>query len=276
MLFAPVNMNEEDFTNQVISVIKRNAFVVKKILLNIEDCIPKSDFDEVESKLRQTKLRLERLEREDAEKKSRIETLLQQQRKLTDEITAQCTELADKQKALRQAQEKISQLETDLEKKTILLDEKTVRLAEFEENYFELERAFAAYKNLSDGTKFALEGVFGTGNSPINFLGGALQEGHLESLFDYVAINLNNDRNKNHESETLCNLFDFSFNAVNSGRREKIFSRLDIRIGDDFSSAEMRKTSDSPQSGTVQKILLVGYKYIRTNKVVRPSLVFLG
>ena len=235
-----MEMEEKNFATQVIETIKGNAFIIRKILFNIDDCVPKSDLEEARGKI------------------SQLEKIVGNQRE----------ELKRGQNSLRQAQEKISKLGIELEKTN-------TRLVQFKEKYFEIEQAFSSYENLSDSTKFALEGVFGAGNSPTNFLAGALQEGHLESLFDYVANTLNSGNNLN-EIKTLLKLFDFSFAAVNSGRREKIFTRLEIHEGDYFSGSEMRKTSDSPQSGTVKKILLVGYKYIRTNKIVRPSLVILG
>ena len=275
-------MEEKNFAAQVLDAIKSNAFAVKKILFNLDDCVPKSDFDTAQEQLHMAEIKIDklekiktRLENEIDNKTSEITDLLRQHSDLKNKVDNQRDELERKQISLHEAQEKISQLGIELADKNSQLDDKTKQLAEFEEKYFELEQAFTAYKNLSDETKFALEGIFGEGNSPTNFLAGALQEGHLESLFDYVATTLNSGNNPR-EIETLLKLFDFCFEATNSGRRDKIYSRLDIKAGDDFASAEMRKTSNSAQSGSVQKILLVGYKFIRTNKVIRPSLVVLG
>lgn len=275
-------MEEKNFAAQVLDAIKSNAFAVKKILFNLDDCVAKSELDAAQEKLRQAEIEIDklakiktRLENEIDNKTSEITDLLRQHRDLKNKVDNQRDELERKQNSLQKAQEKISQLGIELAEKNTQLDEKANQLAEFAEKYFELEQAFTAYKNLSDETKFALEGIFGEGNSPTNFLAGALQEGHLESLFDYVATTLNSGNNPR-EIEILLKLFDFCFEATNTGRRDKIYSRLDVTAGDDFASAEMRKTSNSPQSGTVQKILLVGYKYIRTNKVIRPSLVVLG
>lgn len=275
-------MDEKNFAAQVLDAIKSNAFAVKKILFNLDDCIPKLELDAAQENLCQAENQIEwlkknktRLENEISNKTSEITDLLRQHTDLKNKVDNQRDELERKQNSLQKAQEKISQLGIELAEKNSQLDEKAKQLAEFAEKYFELEQAFTAYKNLSDETKFALEGIFGEGNSPTNFLAGALQEGHLESLFDYVATTLNSGNNPR-EIEILLKLFDFCFEATNSGHRDKIYSRLDVTAGDDFASAEMRKTSNSPQSGTVQKILLVGYKYIRTNKVIRPSLVVLG
>lgn len=267
-------MDEKNFSEQILDAIKANAFEIKKILLNLDDCVPKSDFVDALEKLHQTELEVERLkknrtrlENEIDNKTSEITDLLRQHTDLSDKVYNQREELERRQNSLKKAQDKISRLETELE-------EKNSRLAEYNKNYSDLEQAIAAYKNLSDETKFSLEGIFGRENSPMSFLAGVLQPGHLESLFEFVAITMNNGING--ETEILSKLFDFGFNAVNSGRREKIFTRLNVQVGDDFSNSTMRKTSDSPQLGTVKKILLDGYKYVRTNKIVKPSLVSLG
>ena len=120
-----------------------------------------------------------------------------------------------------------------------------------------------------------MEGIFGAANSPTNFLIGALQERHLDNLFDYVTNTINSGTNPA-EIDILHGLFEFVFNAANSGRREKIFTRLNVSAGDIFDDEEMRKTSSSAQSGTVQKVLLAGYKFSRTGKIVKPSLVAIG
>ena len=152
-----------------------------------------------------------------------------------------------------------------------VLEEKNSLLEKYTENYAELERAYNAYKNLSDTTKFALEGIFGAENSPTIFLTGALQQGHLESLFDYIANAINTHADQS-EIEILRDIFDFAFNAVNL---KKDYARLEISEGDDYDGETMRKTSDSSQSGAVKNILLVGYKFVRTDRIVKQSLVFI-
>ena len=310
-------MDDKSFEARVFDAVKNNLFAFKKILLGLDDCVPKNDFDAAQENLREAQTAIERLQVENSslvnDRDELHKNLSQQEISLqqaTEKISALTTELNDKISRIVESQEKISALTAELDEKsrrlvdcqqeisaltteldekssrlvncqqqisalTTELDEKSSRLDEFNANYSELEKIFAAYKKLSANTKFALEGVFGAEKAPTNFLAGALQDGHLEKLFDYVATALNSVNNPD-ELETLSNLCDFVFDAVNNGRREKIFARLDVRTGDDFDSATMRKTSDSAQSGTVKKILLVGYKYIRTGKAVKPSLVSLG
>jgi len=266
--------NDKDFSTKVLTVIKNNLFEIKKSLFNLEDCVSKKDFDALQqnfdaaqNSLKNLQSEKAALEYEIASKESEIEGWKQQSSTLREEILNLQNELSRSANSLRQAENKIAALENSLQ-------EKILQLNSYAENYSELEKAYTSYKKLSDTTKFALEGVFGAENSPISFLAGALHEGHLESLFDYVATSINNGAPQN-EIEILRGLFDFAFDAANYGRREKIFTRLDTQAGIDFDNDEMRKTSDSAQSGTVKNVLLTGYKYSRTDKVIKPSLVFI-
>lgn len=267
--------NDKDFSAKVLSVIKENLFEFKKLLFNLDDCVSKKDFDKLQQDFDAAQDKIEkleghktRLENEVSNKATEITDLIRQNSDMRDKVYNQAEELNRRDESLKKANTKIDELENNLEKTT-------AELQNYVENYSELEKAYNSYKKLSDNTKFALEGIFGAESSPTNFLAGALQEGHLESLFDYVATMMNSNAAQD-EIETLHALFEFAFSAANSGIREKIYTRLEISEGDDFYGEEMRKTSNSEQSGSVKKILLDGYKYSRTDKVVKTSLVVIG
>ena len=267
-------MEDKDFSEKVLSVIKNNLFDIKKLFFNLDDCVSKNEFDNLQKNFSALQNNKTQLENELDNKSSEIHELLNQNSSMQNEIENLHEELERRENSLAQAKNRIEKLSDALEEKKSQLAEKIALLEKYAENYSELERAYNSYKNLSDKTKFALEGIFGEESSPTDFLSGVLQDGHLESLFDYVATAINNHAEQS-EIEILRELFEFAFNAVNGGRSEKIFARLEISEGDNFDGETMRKTSDSSQSGAVKNILLVGYKYIRTDKVVKPSLVYI-
>lgn len=274
-------MEEKDFAKKVLDVIKNNLFEIKKLFFNLDDCVSKKSFDELQEnfdeviisaeKLQENKIRLEN---EISNKNSELSDLLRQNSDMQNQIENLREEVQRRENSLQEKKNKIEELLNSLEEKKSLLERQKNQLEHFAENYSEIETAYNFYKNLSDNTKFALEGIFGKNPSPTTFLSGTLQDGHLESLFDYLATTVNNGDNQN-EIEILHKLFDFAFDVVNNSRQEKIFSRLELSEGDDFDGDEMRKTSNSSQIGTVKNILLVGYKFIRTDKVVKQSLVFI-
>ena len=274
-------MEGKDFSARVLSVIKNNLFEIKKLFFNLDDCVSKNDFDKLQEnfdtakdsveKLQENKIRLEN---EISNKNSEVSDLLRQNSDMKNKIENLRDEVERRENSLREKKNKIEELLNSLEEKKSLLEQQKSQLEHFAENYSEIETAYNSYQKLSDKTKFALEGIFGATPSPTAFLSGTLQEGHLDSLFDYTANAFNNGENQN-EIEILHKLFDFAFDVVNNSRQEKIFSRLEISEGDDFDGETMRKTSNSSQIGTVKNILLVGYKFIRTDKVVKQSLVFI-
>ena len=272
-------MEDKDFAERVLSVIKNNLFEFKKLFFNLDDCVSKNDFDNLQENfsaarneiadLQQNK---SRLENEVADKSQKFQQAQSEIDNLQSQLDRQRDELSQSENNLAQAKEEISKLIQQLEDKKSLLAEKTAQLQKYADNYAELENAYNSYKKLSDQTKIDLKGVFGEENSPTTFLSGALQEKNLGALFDYIANKINNHAD-DVEIEILKNLFDFAFNAINSSRREKLFDRLVVNEGEDFDGESMRKTSDSSQSGTVKNILLVGYKFCRTGNVENKSLV---
>ena len=93
-------MDEKNFSEQILDAIKANAFEIKKILLNLDDCVPKSDFVDALEKLHQTELEVERLkknrtrlENEIDNKTSEITDLLRQHTELSDKVYNQREEL---------------------------------------------------------------------------------------------------------------------------------------------------------------------------------------
>lgn len=268
-------MENKDFTAQVMSVIKNNLLEIRKNILNLDDYVAKKDYDELKTKYDAAHFSLEQFRQQKTQLENEFQAKSKKVAELSQEISTLYEKLESIGKELRYVEKENLALENSMEKILPLVEEQAAMLENYVQNYSELEKVYAAYKKLSGNTKFALEGIFGAENSPTSFLAGVLQEGHLESLFDYVATSINNGAPSN-EIEILCGLFEFAFDAANSGRREKIYARLKVSEGDNFDNGEMRKTSNSEQSGKVKEILLVGYKYSRTDKVIRQSLVVIG
>ncbi len=267
--------NDKDFAVKVLAVIKNNLFEIRKSLFNLDDYVAKKDFDKLQQDYDAAQISLEDFKKENSRLESELADKSAKVKNLSQNISSLYERLEDIGKELRQVDKQNLALESSLEEILPLFYKQNEILQNYVENYSELEKVYNSYKKLSGNTKFGLEGIFGAENSPTSFLAGVLQEGHLESLFDYVATAINNGADAA-EIEILRELFEFAFDATNSGRREKIYSRLNTQAGNSFDSDEMRKTSNSAQSGAVKNVLLVGYKFSRTGKIVRPSLVFIG
>ena len=212
-------MEDKDFDTRVLEVIKSNLFSLKKLLFNMEDCVSKSDYDEVQqklveaqesnSKLQQHK---ERLENEVDNKSSEIIDLLRQKSDLITKLD-NIKELRESlENKLTKERDENKRLNSILEEKQEQIDNQQIQLDEYSKNYSELEKAYKSYQALSENVKFGLAGVFGEADSPTSFLAGALQENHLESLWDYVATAINSG-SPQEELNILVELFEFAFAA---------------------------------------------------------------
>lgn len=266
---------DKDFAAQVMSVIKNNLFEIRKNILNLDDYVARKDYEELQEKYNTAQFSLEKFQHQ----KSQFETALKEKSEKISALTQEISKMYDTLESigaeLRRVEKENLELENSMEKILPLVEEQTAIFENYIKNYSELEKVYESYKKLSGNTKFSLEGIFGAENSPTSFLAGILQEGHLESLFDYVTTAINNGESSN-EIKILIGLFEFAFDASNSGRREKIYERLEVSEGEKFDSDKMIKTLNSEQFGKVKKVLLVGYKYYRTDKIIRQSLVLIG
>ena len=201
--------------------------------------------------------------------------------KLRTEISDLKSSLEDEQstvKNLRGDVEKISaerdgfksQLENfnDKLKKAENQRDNAIKTADhYRDTYSELEKIYNdCYLQLDAGTRNNLAGIFGNGNTALEFLSGAVQEQHLHSLWDYTA---------RHNIDTLKKIFDFAFAMYNKGFKEPPYTRLEISPGHWYDDELMKLTPSSLQSGNVSQILFQGYRYGNGN-VIKKSIVELN
>ena len=268
-------MEDKNFDEQFWDFLDRNLFAVKKKLFGLEDCVSQTEFDALKRKLEianeelaEAQIIIESAKEKNLELESKLETAILAAKNFKSTLEDLQSDFSDLEDALNEKKNELGILKEDYKD----LEEENQLYAK---NFSELDAAYRAYQKLSYNVKFSLRGIFGTGETATIFMAGALTEGHLESLFDFTATEINQDAPTD-EIEILRGLFDFVFNATNSGRREEIFTRLEVNVGDEFNSSTMRKISASRQSGTVQKISLQGYKHSASGNVVRQSLVEIG
>ena len=165
-------------------------------------------------------------------------------------------QLDDVNKNLDNANKTISDLQRDLDRATYTANF-------YRQSYSGLDKIYKLYLTLDEDTRYNLAGIFGAGDTATGFLSGAVQESHIDSLWDYIA---------RHNDETLQKIFDFAFEMYNKGFRDAPYTRLDISQGDYYDDEFMRRTPSSPQLGKVNRVLFQGYKY-STGNVIKPSIV---
>lgn len=149
----------------------------------------------------------------------------------------------------------------------------TAELARWQSDYGDLAEAFSNFSSLSLKHRVAIAGIFGGCDTPLDFLCGSVQKGHLEQLWDYVSDELDTLDSDEQEANLLITLFDFSFDAVNRSQREPLFRRLTAPQGVAFDGDSMGRTTESPQLGRVKRMVFAGFAHKVTGNIVRRSLV---
>ena len=223
-------MNDKDFSERVLAVIRNNLFDIKKLLFNLDDCVSTKEFEQSQSKLNDANNSIDKLqdvraklEKEISNKNFEVIDLLRQNSDLNGDLERQFEEIERREEKLNSARTQIEELLESLEEKKRQLAEKTARLNYFAENYLELEKAYQSYRNLPDDIKFSLREVFGASNTATSFMANLLQQGHLELLFEYItdAIEIGAP---DEDVENLLRIFDFAFKAINGGHDGETFT----------------------------------------------------
>lgn len=161
--------------------------------------------------------------------------------------------------------------EVDKERQRAAQDE--AALAQWQRGYGALAAAYETFTALPERQRKGLAGIFGGCTSPLDFLCGAVQKGHLEQLWDYVRDELDAGTMAAEDAAHLSAIFDFSFAAVNASQREASFQRLQTAIGAAFDGDTMGRAQQSPQLGHVSSVLFAGFAHTITGRVARRSLV---
>lgn len=174
---------------------------------------------------------------------------------------------------LRQKTEAHDAYRASVDAKLRKADEDAAALGGWQTGYGDIANAYASFLSLSPRRQQGIAGIFGGCETPFDFLCGAMQKDHLESLWQYVRDELDTADAGGKDGACLIRLFDFSFGAVNRSRRTPLFQRLSVALGAPFDGDTMGRTAKSPQLGRVKALRFAGYSHELTGQVVCHSLV---
>lgn len=203
-------------------------------------------------------------------KKNHEKALNEMAEKHRQELRQQSEQSAEK---LSQKEREFADYKANVKSQLEEATKNEAELKRWQAGYGELSKAYMNFSALSAKHQKTIAGIFGGCDTPLDFLCGSIQKGHLEQLWDYVSDELNSAYADEHESNLLAVLFDFSFNAVNRSQREPLFRRLIPNQGAVFDGDTMGRTADSPQLGRVKRLVFAGFAHEVTGNVVRRSLV---
>lgn len=159
-------------------------------------------------------------------------------------------QLQEKNNELLQVNKKLSTLEAQVEP------------------YRRLEGAYQQYLSLPEMLRVQLQGIFGQGSSVLAFYKEVVQPKRIENFFDYLAQCINNTQDDENLS-ILKELFDFCID-------EASYERIHVEIGMTFDFQQMQLAAGSSQLGTVERVLLDGYRQLGAKIPVRKSIVCIG
>lgn len=178
-------------------------------------------------------------------------------------------------KQCQEWQSKYENIQDQLQGKNDELQQANERLSTLEakaEPYQQLEAAYRQYLSLPEMLRVQLQGIFGQGSSALDFYKEVVQPKRIENFYDYLAQCINNMQDNMQDDEDLSilkELLDFCI-------EEASYKRIKVEIGMKFDSQQMQLAAGSPQLGTVERVLLDGYRKPRDRMPVRKSIVCIG
>lgn len=136
------------------------------------------------------------------------------------------------------------------------------------EPYQHLEAAYQQYLSLPETLRVQLQGIFGQGSSALAFYKEVAQPKRIENFYDYLTQCINNVQD-DEELPILKELLDFCIG-------ETSYERMHVEIGTEFNSQQMQLAAGSSQLGTVERVLLDGYRKPGDRMPIRKSIVCIG
>ncbi|MBQ7706016.1 MAG: hypothetical protein IJT73_11445 [Selenomonadaceae bacterium] len=266
-------------------LLEENLPFVQRKILNLENYVPRADFEKILAENQTLQANLEKLSDEknflSNERKNLRDQLSQLQKNFStletennhlqsnlEKVSAEKVFLTDERNNLRAQVEYFQKKVEEFKKISAECDY-------YRKSFAEIDSVYKKYLSLTEEIRYRLAGIFGDGDTVQGFLFGAANEKHLNDFWEYLRYSINDGRLSPDEIEKLSAIFDFCFDALNKSSREPIFVRLETEIDSRFDNSRMTRTSDSRQLGKVKKILLEGYTN-RVGKIIQPSLVFVG
>lgn len=217
---------------------------------------------ELESSIVIKDAELKVLEKEKARLKSEIDSIRKQRE---DELEALNRQRVLIQKELEEKKSKIAEVEN----KNVNLSN---RVNFYRDSFQEDLKVYEIYTQLSDSTKSSLKGIF-KDDSLKGFLACGIQDRNINSLWEYIKDEIREGQNE--DIPKLKEVFTFLFARYQMAY--PIFELQKVEVGNTFDEFNHIRHSDSKEvSGSISEVSFLGWINIKTNKVVKKSIVKMG
>ena len=228
---------------------------------------------ELERNKTETSSKIRYLENEVAELKREKNALVQENQELTGELERNKTETSSKIRYLENEVAELKREKNALEQKEQDLTQKLQReqslVLELKDKLDELKifvkakNVFDVFNGLSAETKKRLEGIFAS-NSFEGFISNGVQFDNISMVWEFI-------KRKIIEKDTvdvdgLLQIFKFFFELYNFGFQSPRYVLLEPKVGDNF-DRNSSSIIGTATTGLVTKVLIPGYKDLKTEKV---------
>lgn len=148
----------------------------------------------------------------------------------------------------------------------------------YDERYHEAERITKLIHKLSERMLAGVMAAFGcqTDDDCMKLLFGIVQEKHLDSAWLYMSNAINTGLASMQDREIFNEVMTFAIYSVASVDKTASYEIIMAEPGQSFDSGCMGRATGSTQLGQVQEMLLPGYRYAGSGKVVHPALVLVS
>lgn len=155
-----------------------------------------------------------------------------------------------------------------LKKKVEMLEKDNRKATEYIYNFSEVHQYYTKYMSLDQSIHLALENVIKRDNA-ISFLCSGTQWDNLEPLWEFISYKL--DTYSEEELETLIEVFHYFFEQYNQITKRYVL--LEVHVGETFDEDFHTRASNSQVVGQISRVLLQGFKNIKTDKIIKKSIV---
>ncbi|WP_156904817.1 hypothetical protein [Ferrimonas senticii] len=190
---------------------------------------------------------------------------------LTEQCQQQQAESAQLQRQLATAQQVAQVAQKQLQQQQDVLTDLEQRLAWYRDNFDRELRLYETHQGLSDATKASLSGIF-KDVSIQGLIACGVQESNIANLWEYIKAQTVEGNNA--DLAKLHYLFDELF--ARFVLAYPMYQRTTGETGTAFDAQlHIKHHSSVATSGSIQQVMLSGYRNLRTDKVIKQSLILL-
>ena len=226
-----------------------------------------------DQEIKSVKDRNEKLENAVAELQSVKNALEQEKQELTGELERNKTETSSKIRNLENAVAELKSGKNTLEQKeqdlTQKLQYEQSLVLELKDKLDELKifvkakNVFDVFNGLSAETKKRLEGIFAS-NSFEGFISNGVQFDNISMVWEFIKRKI--IEKDTVDTDGLLQIFKFFFELYNFGFQSPRYVLLEPKVGDNF-DRNSSSIIGTATTGLVTKVLIPGYKDLKTEKV---------